>query len=85
MLSLNQSEKVTCDICGTQTAKLNLAHHKKICSIGTLYCTQCSIFPYKPRAEMKYHIAKKHSCATARVVHEHIGKRLAQLLLIART
>ena len=33
---------------------------------GALYCTKFSNFSTKSRAEMSYHIAKKHSKATAR-------------------
>ena len=29
MPSLNRNEKFTCEKCGTQTTKLNLARHKK--------------------------------------------------------
>ena len=39
MPSLNRYEKVTCENCGTQTTKLNLARHNKSCSAGTLYFT----------------------------------------------
>ena len=46
--SLNRNEEVTCEIYGTQTTKLNLARHKKRCSVGTLYCTQCPNFSTKP-------------------------------------
>ena len=61
MLSLNRYEKVTCENCGTETTKLNLARHKKSCSAGTLYCTQCPNFSTKSQNDMNYHIAKKHS------------------------
>ena len=61
MLSLNRKEKVTCGDCGTQTTKLNLARHKKRCSVGTLYCTQCPNFSTKSQNDLNYHIAKKHS------------------------
>ena len=47
MPSLNRYEKVTCDNCGTQITKLNLARHKKSCSVGTLYCFQWPIFSTK--------------------------------------
>ena len=60
MPSLNRNAKVTCENCGTQTTKLNLARHKKICSVGTLYCTQCPNFSTKSRIDLNYHIAKKH-------------------------
>ena len=61
MPSLNRNEKVTCENCGTQITKLNLARHKKSCFAGTLYCTQCSSFFTKSQKDLNYHIAKKHS------------------------
>ena len=61
MPSFNQNEKVTCENCGTQTTKLNLARHKKRCSVGTLYCTQCPHFSTKAQNDLNYHFAKKHS------------------------
>ena len=61
MPSLNQYQKDICENCGTQTTKLNLARHKKSCSAGSLYCTQCPKFPTKSQIDLKYHIAKKHS------------------------
>ena len=35
--------------------------HKKICSAGTLYCTQCPNFSTKSQSDLNYHIGKKHS------------------------
>ena len=61
MPSLNRNEKVICRNCGTQTTKLNLARHKKKCSVGTLYCTQCPNFSTKSQNDLNYQIAKKHS------------------------
>ena len=61
MPSLNRNEKITCENCGTQTTKLNLARHKKRCSFGTLYCTHCPNFPTKSQIDLIYHIAKVHS------------------------
>ena len=61
MPSLNRYEKVTCENCGTQTTKLNLARHKKSCSAGTLHCSQCPNFFTKSQNALNYHIAKKHS------------------------
>ena len=61
MPSLNRNVKVTCENCGTQTTKLNLARHKKRCSVGTLHCTQCPNFSTKSQNYLNYHIAKKHS------------------------
>ena len=59
--SLNRYEKVTCENCGTQTTKPNLARHKNKCSVGTLYCTQCPNFSKKSESDLNYHFAKKHS------------------------
>ena len=63
MPSLNRYDKVTCENCGTQTTKLNLARHKKRCSVGTLYCNQCPNFSTKSQNDLNYHIAKKHSAS----------------------
>ena len=61
MPTLNRNRKVTCENCGTQTTKLNLASRKKSCSAGTLYCTQCPNFSTKFQNDLIYHIAKKDS------------------------
>ena len=61
MPSLNRNKKVTCEDCGIQTTKLYLARHKKSCSAGTLFCTQCPNFSTKSQNDLSYHIAKKHS------------------------
>ena len=61
MLSLNPNEKFTCDNSGTQTTKPTLVRHKKTCSVGTLYCTQCPNFSTKSQSDLIYHIAEKHS------------------------
>ena len=61
MPSLNQYESIKCEKCGVQTTKLNLARHKKRCSAGTLYCTQCPSFSTKSQNDLNYHIAKKES------------------------
>ena len=49
--------------------KAKYCSHKKNCSAGTLFCTQYPIFLTKNENDLDYHIAKKHSKATARVVH----------------
>ena len=59
--SLNRYEKVTCQNCGTQTTKPNLARHKKSCSAGSLYCTHCPSLITKSQKWSQLHIAKKHS------------------------
>ncbi len=63
MPSLNRNEKITCENCGVQITKLNLACHKKSCSADTLYCTQCPNPSTKSRGDLNYHIAKQHSAA----------------------
>ena len=68
MFSVNRNEKVTCDNCATQIAKLNLARHKRSCSAGSLYCTQCSIFFIKSQSDLNYHIAKKHSASKPDII-----------------
>ena len=59
MPSLIRKEKITCENCGTQTTRNNIVRHKKRCSIGTLYCTQCPNFSTKSQNDLNYHIAKK--------------------------
>ena len=61
--SLNRNEKVTCENCGIQITKPNLARHKKRCSGGTLYCTQCPNFSTLSQDDLNYFIAKQHSAA----------------------
>ena len=63
MPSLNRNEKVTCENCGVQITKCHLARHKKRCSAGTLYCTQCPNFSTVSQDDLYYHIAKQHSAA----------------------
>ena len=61
MTSLNRNEKVLCENCGIQITKPNLARHKKRCSRGTLYCTQCPNFSTLSQDDLYYHIAEQHS------------------------
>ena len=61
MPSLNRNEKVTCENCGIQITKPNLARHKKRCSGGTLYCTHCPNFSTLSLDDLNNHIAKQHS------------------------
>ena len=70
MPSLNRYEKITCENCGTQTTKLNLARHKKICSAGTLHCSQCPNFSTNLQSDLNYHIAKKHSVPRPSKTHK---------------
>ena len=61
MLSLIRKEKTTCENRGTQTTRNDIVRHKKRCSVGTLYCTQCLSFSTKSQKDINYHIAKKHN------------------------
>ena len=61
MPSIIRKEKITCENCDTQTTRNNIVRHKKRCSAGTLYCTQCPNFSTKSQNDLNYHIAKKHS------------------------
>ena len=70
MPSLNRYEKVTCENCGTQTTKPNLARHRKICSAGTLFCTQSPNFSTKSQNGLNYYIGKKHSVPKLDVTFE---------------
>ena len=61
MPASDRNVKVTCENCGVQITKLNVARHKKTCSAATLYCPKCPIFSTTSRNDLSYHIAKKHS------------------------
>ena len=61
MPSIIRKEKITCENCGTQTTRSIIVRHKKRCSVGTLYCTQCPNFSTKSQSDLNYHVAKKHS------------------------
>ena len=67
---LNRYEKVTCENCGNQTTKPNLARHRKSCSAGTMYCTQSPNFSTKSQNGLNYYIAKKHSVPKLDVTFE---------------
>ena len=63
MPALDRNVKNSCENCGTLVTKKHLSRHKKSCSAGTLYCTQCPNFFTKLRGDLNYHIAKQHSAA----------------------
>ena len=67
--ALDRNAKVVCDNCGTLVSKQNVAKHKKKCSIGTLYCSQCSNFSTKSQTYLNYHIAKKHGAPKPKIAH----------------
>ena len=58
---VNSKEKITREHCGTQFTRNNFVRHKKGCSAGTLYCTQCTNFSTLSQDDLNYHVAKKHS------------------------
>ena len=70
MPALDRNVKVTCENCGVQFTKLNLARHKSRCIGGTLYCTKCPIFFTKSRDDSNYHIAKQHSAAGPSITYK---------------
>ena len=70
MPSLSRNEKVTCENCGTQITKPNLARHKKSCSVGTLYCTQCPNFSTLSKDDLNYHFAKKLSVPRTSITYK---------------
>ena len=69
MPALDRNVKVTCGNCGTSVTKPYLSGHKLRCSGGTLYCPKCPNFFTKPRDDLNYHIAKKHSAAEPKNNH----------------
>ena len=59
-------------LCATiveQVFKQNVAKHKKKCSIGTLYCSQCPNFSTKSQNDLNYHITKKHGAPKLKIAH----------------
>ena len=69
MPALDRNAKTACDNCGTLVSKQNLAKHKKKCSVGTLYCSQCPNFSTKSQNDLNYHIAKKHGTSNPKTTH----------------
>ena len=58
---LKRKGKVASEHFGTQVTRKKLSRHKKRCSMGTLYCTQCPNFSTLSQDDLIYHIPKKHS------------------------
>ena len=63
MTSLVRKEKVACEHCGTQVTRNNIVRHKKRCSAGTSYCSQCPNFSTLSQDDLNYHIAKQRNVA----------------------
>ena len=76
--SFNRNEKVVGENCGTQIRRNKFAPHTKKCSGGTIHCTQCSDFSALSRADLNYHIAKKHSASQPRMTHSSVQSRMLQ-------
>ena len=68
--SLNQYEKAKSENCGAQTTKLNLARHRKRCSVGSLYCTQCPNFSTTSQVDSNYHVVKIHATPRVKSIHK---------------
>ena len=67
-IAFAQSKRsLTCYNCGTQTKKPNIARHKKICSVWTLFCTQCPNCSTKSQ-ELNYLSAKNYSAPKPAVI-----------------
>ena len=49
MPGLNRNEKVSYEICGTQTTGDNIVQHKGRCSLQTLYCAKRPNFQQRSR------------------------------------
>ena len=62
--------KVSCEHCATQVTRINFSRHKKRCSVGTLYCTQCSNFSTMSHVDLNYHVAKKHSVPRTSITYK---------------
>ena len=61
MPSLIRKEIVACEHYGTQITRNNIVRHKKLRSVGILYCLQCSKFSTLSQDDLNFNIAKKHS------------------------
>ena len=70
MPSLIRKEKITCETCGTHVTRNNIVRHKKKCSAGTLYCTQCPNFSTLSQYDLNYHIVKKHSVSRPSITYK---------------
>ena len=81
MPSLIREEEITCENCGNQSTRNNIVRHRKRCSVGTLYCTQCPNFSTKAQSDPKYLIAKKHSALNLDVTFKWL--RLGNLYALA--
>ena len=61
-------KKVSCEHCGTQVTRNNIVRHKKRCSVGTLFCTQCPT--NLSQDDLNYHVAKKHSVSRPSITYK---------------
>ena len=63
MPSLIRETKFFCEKCGTHFRRNNIVRHKKRCSAGTMFCTQCPNFSTLSQDDLNYHNAKQRSAA----------------------
>ena len=69
MPALDRNLKVACPNCGTKVSKQNLSVHRKRCSVGALFRSQCPNFSTKSQNDLNYHIARKHGAPKPAVAH----------------
>ena len=69
MPALDRNLKVACPNCGTEVSNQNLSVHKKRCSVGALFCSQCPNFSPKSQNGLNYHIAKKPGAPKPAAAH----------------
>ena len=66
----NPNEIVTCEKCGTQTAKRNIVRHMNRFSSGTLFCVQCPSFSTTSQQDLIQHVFKKNTASKIEVTHQ---------------
>ena len=69
MPALDRNDKLACNNCGTLVSKKNLTRHKKRCSAGTVFCSQCANYSTKSQNDLNYHIAKKQGPPKSAIAH----------------
>ena len=65
--SIEKNENYIWKLC-TKTTRNNIVRHKKRCSAGTLYCTQCPNFSTWSQNDLNYHSVKKHTAQKLDVI-----------------
>ena len=70
MLSVYCSDEINFTKCGTEDTKVNLAFHKKRCSVGTFNGAKIHNFLTISHADLNFPIAKKQSLSLPKIAHE---------------